>query len=134
MWNILAVKARHRASVARTGIDSQFQSKCSILTISSAVPPRAPPKFPYCLSIPALGFYEASVLHAAPFCTGRRIFLSRWGITKSWREFNLAKAHIDSKSNGLLLSGGRTVVLEEDPKEKPVQLVYQSVLRQLLVA
>jgi hypothetical protein len=33
----------------------------------------APPKLPHFLSIPAVGFYEASVLHAAPFCTGMPI-------------------------------------------------------------
>ena len=33
----------------------------------------APPEFPHFLSIPAVRFYEASVLHAAPFCTGMRI-------------------------------------------------------------
>jgi len=33
----------------------------------------APPELPHLLSIPAVGFYEASVLHAAPFCTGIRI-------------------------------------------------------------
>jgi hypothetical protein len=31
--------------------------------------PIAPPKLPNFLPIPAFGFYEASVLHAAPFCT-----------------------------------------------------------------
>lgn len=33
------VKARHRASVARTDIDFRFQSKCSISTISSEARP-----------------------------------------------------------------------------------------------
>ncbi len=41
MWNILAVKARHRATVARTDIDSRFKSKRSILTISSGARPSA---------------------------------------------------------------------------------------------
>jgi hypothetical protein len=27
----------------------------------------APPEFPHFLSIPAVGFYQASVLHVAPF-------------------------------------------------------------------
>ena len=33
----------------------------------------APPELPHFLSIPAVRFYEASVLHAAPFCTGMHI-------------------------------------------------------------
>jgi TPR repeat protein len=62
--------------------------------------PIAPPEFPHFLSIPAVRFYEASVLHAAPFCTGKRICQPGDNLVSPAVSISWTKLGLDRTFNG----------------------------------